>query len=403
MQSRVVSLVMTLLVLCAAASAQTIGNYVLAPNASPSSTGSPLYTILDLSSPATSAGTIGVVAVRGNQPCTNAFKVKFFHNAGGTYTPYAERGPFDITRSITTVTLTPGVAVAPGDLIGLVALADCSGLLGQYPLIFRNAAQFSGDVTSSVTLNNAISVLPGFALAAFGAPNANAEIRTQIIPAAGAAQGAFGASFKTDVFLSNPRSTTAAGRLVYHPEETSGTTSDASFPFIVDSHAAVVYPNFVGNKIGVQGKGSIDVYTRIGFEPPAVTTRVYDEAGQGTKGFTLDALPEREALQTFESAVLATPTDPARFRMNIGLRTLEGETQVSFDLFNSSGGPRASVTRTYSGNYFQQTDFHSLFDVDQQPGDTIVVTMRRGQAFVYGSVIDNVSNDPSAQIAKTVK
>ena len=403
MRFRVVSVALTILVMSAGAFAQvTIGNYVLAPNSSTANVPKP-YTIIDLNSPATGNGTIGAVSIRSNQPCTQGFKVKFFHNSNGTYTPFAERGPFDITQSLMVVTLNPPVNVVTGDLIGLVALQDCSGLVGQVPILFESAAQWSGDVNVPVTLNTAVAGLPSFALAAFGAQNLNSDVRTQVIPAAGAAEGAFGASFKTDLFLSNPRSTRSAGRLVYHPEVTSGSSGDAAFPFIVDPHASLTYPNFVKEKIGVTGKGSIDVYTTIGYEPPTVAARVYDDSASGTKGFTFDAMTEREALQLFEFATLAVPSDKTKYRMNIGVRSLSAETQVEFDLFDANAGLRQVVTNTYPADYYVQTDFHSLFGVDFNPGDTITVVIRRGAAYVYGSIIDNGSNDPSVQVAKQLK
>ena len=402
MQARVVSLLLSILVVAAGASAQTIGNYVLAPNASTTGQSIP-FTVLDLSSPASSNGTIGAVAVRANQTCTGAFKVKFFHQSSGVYTPYEERGPFDFNFPINVVQMTPAVTVTAGDLIGIVALQDCAQVVGQVPLLFRNAAQFSGDVSSPVTLSSATGVLPNFAVAAFGAPNSNVQIRTQVIPAAGAAQGAFGASFKTDIFISNARNMRSSGLLVYHREETSGVPSDPAFPFTVDPHQSLTYPNFVQDRLSITGKGSIDVFTRMGFEVPTVTARVYEDGTAGTKGFTLDAQSERDALQSSETAVLSVPTDASKFRMNIGVRTLEGATQIEYTLYDQNGGTRATIAKGYPANYYQQTDFHSLFGVDFQPGDTISVFQRTGQAFVYGSIIDNNSNDPSAQIAKAVK
>jgi hypothetical protein len=403
MRSRAVLLFFVMCMTCAIASAQTIGNYVLAPNASTSGLSTP-FTIIDLSSGATSSGTIGAVAVRGAQPCTGAFKVKFFHQPSpGVYAMYAERGPFDVVFPINVVQMTPAVSVSAGDLIGLTILSDCASAVGQTPLLFKNAASFGGDLAGTTGIGNAAGVITNFALAVFGAPTSNTDIRTQTIVAAGAAQGAFGASFKTDVFLSNARTFRSSGRLVYHPEETSGTGNDPSFPFTVDPHQSLVYPNFVFDKLARTGKGSLDVYTRMGFEAPTVTARVYDDSTGGTKGFTLDALTEREALQPSESATLAVPNDPSKYRINIGVRTLDGETRVDYGLFDQFGTLRSSVAKTYPANYYQQVDFNSLFGVSFQAGDTIQIVQQAGRSFVYASVIDNTSNDPSAQIAKAVK
>lgn len=406
MRFRVISL--ALLVLAAAlaaatsARAQTIGNYIVNPNSGVVSIQRP-FTVIDLGSPATSAGSIAVVAVRSLEACTSAIKVKFFHHASGVYTPYAERGPFDITHPLMVLHMSPAVTVTTGDVIGLVSLQDCSRLAGQVPLLFSNAAQFSGDVSAPVSLSSAVSILPNFALAAFGAPSANTEVRTQVLIGAGAGPGAFGASFKTDLFVTNTRPMRSAGRIVYHPEETSGKADDPSISFIVDPHMSITYPNFLQTRLGLTGKGSVDIYTRIGNEAPTVSARVYEEGSGGTKGFTLDALPESDALDAIEQGVLFVPSDATKFRMNIGLRTLDVETQIEFDLFDSGGGLRTFVTKTYPANYYVQTDFKSLFGVDFQPGDTVVALPRRGAAYVYGSTVDNTSNDPSAQIARPLE
>jgi hypothetical protein len=403
MRFRVVLLFFVMCITCAIASAQAIGNYVIAPNASTSGLSVP-FTVIDLSSGATSSGSIGAVAVRGAQTCTGAFKVKFFHQpSSGVYQMYAERGPFDVVFPINVVQMTPAVSVTAGDLIGLTITSDCASAVGQIPLLFKNAASFAGDVTGTTSISAAAGVIPNFALAVFGAPSSNTDIRTQTVVAAGAAQGAFGASFKTDLFLSNARTFRSSGRLVYHREETSGTGNDPAFPFTVDPHQSLVYPNFVSDKLAITGKGSIDVYTRMGFEAPTVTARVYDDSSAGTKGFTLDALTERDALQPSESATLAVPNDASKYRINLGVRTLDGETRVEYDLYDSVGTLRSSTTKTYAANFFQQVDFNSLFGVSFQPGDTIQVVQQGGRSFVYASVIDNTSNDPSAQIAKAVK
>lgn len=403
MRFRVALLFFVMCITCAIASAQAIGNYVLAPNASTSGLSTP-FTVIDISSAATTSGTIGAVAVRGSQPCSGAFKVKFFHQpSNGVYQMYAERGPFDVLFPINVVQMTPAVSVTAGDLIGITILSDCASAVGQIPLLFKNSAAFAGDVTGTTSIGNAASVIPNFALAVFGAPTSNTDIRTQTIVAAGAAQGAFGASFKTDVFLSNARTFRSSGRLVYHREETSGTGNDPSFPFTVDPHQSLVYPNFVFDKLAITGKGSIDVYTRMGFEAPTVTARVYDDSTGGTKGFTFDALTERDALQPSESATLAVPNDPSKYRINVGVRTLDGETRVDYGLFDQFGGQRAATSKTYPANYYQQVDFNSLFGVSFQAGDTIQIVQQAGRAFVYASVVDNTSNDPSVQIAKAVK
>ena len=138
MRCRVVSLVLSVLGIAASAPAQTIGNYILNPNSGVGSIQRP-FTVIDVGSPATSSGPIGVVAIRSLESCTGAVKVKFFHSAAGVYTPYAERGPFDITHPLMLLQISPAVTVTGGDVIGLVSLQDCARFVGQVPLLFENA------------------------------------------------------------------------------------------------------------------------------------------------------------------------------------------------------------------------------------------------------------------------
>ncbi|MGZ5433124.1 MAG: hypothetical protein ACXWH7_09360, partial [Thermoanaerobaculia bacterium] len=220
------------------------------------------------------------------------------------------------------------VAVLAGDLLGITELRDCAGTVGQTPQLFKNAYHFEGDITSGSIASG--YWLPGFVLAAYGAESADAEVRTQVILAAGAAQGVGGSSFKTDISVGNLLSNRTQGRLVYHRAGTSGTASDPSFAFGLDPQRTLSLPNFVGTNLGLTGVGSIDVYTTLGYEPPNIAVRIYDDGGAaGTKGFTMEAIKPGDALQPFENAILFAPQDATRFRMNMGVRTLEA-TEVQF-------------------------------------------------------------------------
>jgi hypothetical protein len=224
-----------------------------------------------------------------------------------------------------------------------------------------------------------------------------------VILAAGATGGIGGASFKTDVYIGNLRSNRTQGRLVYHPAGASGTTSDPSVPFSLDPQRSLTLPNFVATNLGINGVGSVDVYTTIGYEPPNIAIRIYDDAlAAGTKGFSMEALPPAAALQPFENAILFAPQDTARFRMNIGVRTLEA-TEVQFLHLDRDGNQRAFVTRSYPADFFTQASAATFTGVQPNGGDTIIVYTQQNPVFAYGSIVDNTTNDPSVQIAKHMK
>jgi hypothetical protein len=400
------SLSLAVLVLCSASGfAQTAGNYVLRPNATVPDLAEP-FTVIDTTSTFTATGPVSAVVVRSfTAPCANAFKVKFFRESGGVFTPYAERGPFDITGTLTKVTLSPAVSVQAGDLLGVVALSNCAEFRGQSPLPAESALIFAGDVSSPVNASAAVAQLPNFALAAYAAPSSNAEVRTTVLVAAGSAQGAFGSSFRTDVFLTNPRRNASEGRLVFHPEGQVGVPTDPSWPYHIEFAESLILPNFVMENLRQVGKGSIDVYTTIGFEPPQVAARIYETSSSGTKGFAMDAVPEDEALDAGpgDVGVLFTPVNPSAFRMNMGYRTLNAATVIVFQLVRGNGVVAAARDVSVAANTYQQVDVAQFFNTPLLPGDTILLFTRQGAAYVYGSIIDNLSNDPSFQLARPLE
>jgi hypothetical protein len=392
--------VLVLLFATLSAGAQ-IGNYTFSANAASERTAP--YTVVDLTAPSTGVGSIGAVAIRSNRPsCDEGFKLRFFRRSGNTLTSIAERGPFSLNGYHTTVQFSTPVEVQEADLIGVVALKSCMTVVGQTPVLSAQSVEFAGDVNSASITNG--TLLHHFALAAYGAETSTSEIRTQVIVVAGAAAGANNAQFRTDVFLTTPRTGVSWGRLVYHREGTTGYDNDPSVPFTIEGGYSKTIQNIIGTSLGLSGKGSIDIYTRIGFDPPVVSARVYDEPGSGgTKGFSFDAQRITEALPPGQQSVLFTPQDTTKFRMNVGIRTLDAPSQIDFILLGPSGQQRAIVTKSYPPNYFTQPDANSLLGVAPQAGDTILIIPIDSPVYVYGSIIDNFTNDPSLQLAKPLQ
>jgi hypothetical protein len=410
------------------ATAQTIGNYVLWPDRALDTNRIIIGTrvslsYVDLSGPAPANATIRDVTFRasvGLIPCNDAVKIKFFRRELAAITVVAERGPFTVTGPVTKVSLTPPVEVQAGDLIGITFLQDCGGggvLIGPigHATTAEGSALILGDPAGSYALYPTLATLPvaqvrpTVALSIFGTDGTVQEIRSQVIVVAGAAGGVGGSRFKTDIqlatvplprFIFNPplQGDVALGRLVYHAAESSGTTADVSVPFKLNRGESRTFSDFVGT-LGLSGIGSIDVYTTLGFEPPMASAHIYEDSAGSTKGLTLDAEPLHRALS--EEAVLFAPTDPSRFRMNIGVRTLDQAVNLELVVVRANGTAASEpVLWAVPANFFAQRDARQLLGITAfQPGDTIVVSPG-GPVFVYGSIIDNVSQDPSVHFAR---
>lgn len=400
MLSRIATVVLVLTISIAAAAQTSVGHYVYGQDTlfNPAVP----FTVVDLSRPAETGGTIGAVAVRTfSNSCANGFKIRFFRDTTGlgTLQAFTERGPFSVTGPMTVVTLTPPVAISRGEYIGIVGLQTCLLPAAQDAVPGARAVFFNGDVTGPVSVTSG-QTFESRALGVYGAASTTSEVRTHVILAAAALPGANNTFFRTDVFLAMPRNGVASGRLVYHPEGTSGVPGNPSRAFNVTTFNTLKITDFV-SAIGRSGKGSIDVYVKLGDEPPVASARVYEDSGGGTKGFFMDALAIHEALPRVAQGVLHMPANPAKYRVNIGVRTIAA-TDIQFGVYANST-TRAFVTRSYPANYYVQTDAASLLGVQLQAGDYVLAYPVHAPAFVYAATNDNTSNDPSLQIAKPIR
>jgi hypothetical protein len=363
-------------------------------------------TIVNSAYPATEAGTVSratVMWVSGpnagpNGTCENAFELKFLRpSTSGPFslTVIAERGPFNAEDGSNVLTLTPPVAIQPGDMIGVTELRgflSCGG-------------------TFSASADQTLSYFIAESDPALGAPITNMQIDHGLIPGirasseadvvhghipvVGSLTGAFGSRFKTAVQLTNLSRGASTGKLVFHPAGTAASPADPSLEFALLNPKQTIAFDDIVDQMGRSGLGTMDLVVTDG-PPPDVTVAVFDDQGAaGTSGFTTEVLTPSQALQEFSNATLTTPSDPANFRLNIGIRTLGSGATVRFSAANASGATVAQGTfKTFPANYFEQNNASVyLGGAPVPPNGTITVFVQDGTAFVYGATTDNRTND----------
>src|SRR5687767_11337264 len=211
--------------------AQTVTVGALPPNPNFGFNQTPM-TAIDLSNSASAPATLTNAAFSWSaSPCPGAVKIKFFRpSPAGSFVFFTERGPYDVSTLTSFVFLSPPVDVQPGDLIGIGRLTPCGSPVGQSPGAAAGFIGYNTDVTFTVT-------------PAQGTAFANATLSVQasgnvtmpppspdpaaVVPVVGSTPGAFGSAFfRTSVQLHNPGTSAVRGRLVYHPQGSSGSPSD---------------------------------------------------------------------------------------------------------------------------------------------------------------------------------
>ena len=389
----------------AVAQTVTVGNLPAGPNFGFNQTP---VTLIDLSNPANASGNLTNASFTWSvTPCPGAAKIKFFRpSPNGTFVFLAERGPFDIASLTSFVFLSPPVAVQAGDLIGITRLTSCGSPVGQTPGAMQGLIGFPGDVTSTVTTSQG-ALFPNATLSAQATgtvtqPPPSVE-PAAIVPAVASTPGALGqAFFRTSVQIFNPGTTRMTGRLVYHPAGASAAANDPFLAYVVEAGETRSIADLLP-AMGLTGLGSLDVVTDTGTATPLLLVRVFNDAGAGgTTGFVEESVAPAQALVAVERGFLVGPPDTALFRFNVGLRTLGSGATISITVRDAAGVVTRTITRTYPANYFEQRDSASFLNgVPIGANESIAVQILSGSAIVYGATVDNHTNDPSLQLAKT--
>jgi hypothetical protein len=220
-----------------------------------------------------------------------------------------------------------------------------------------------------------------------------------ILPAVASANGNLGSFFRTGVQLQNPGSSVIAGSIVFHTAGVSGVTSD---PFLSYSLSPGQTQNIADllPALARSGLGSADVVSTSG-SLPTVVARVFNDGGdKGTAGFTEDLMKPQNALVAGDQFVLLVPADLARFRYNIGVRTLGTGASITVTQRNSSGTVLGTVSKTYAPTFFEQVDATTFLGAAPSANDSLTVSVNSGALFIYGATTDNTTQDPSVQLGR---
>jgi len=219
-----------------------------------------------------------------------------------------------------------------------------------------------------------------------------------VVLVAGSVSGEFGTSFRTRLQLSNRGDSPASGWLVFHPDGRPGSDSDPRVRFELAARATVAFAD-LSTAFGQDGIGSVDILVEKG-SVPAVTARIFDSGNPRRSGVIIPAVDPATALSGGDQATLIVPADLERSRFNIGIRTLEEETVIDILVRDRSGALRSLLGQViYPPHYFEQRRGDIFTQTRLAAGETVTIRVRRGRLFLYGTSVDNISNDTTIQKA----
>lgn len=260
-----------------------------------------------------------------------------------------------------------------------------------YRVHARNTAS-PCNVNGSLSPVVSIHIVPRAALAA----------GTRVFPVVGATEGNFGSFFRTAVQLHNPSSQRISGKLIFHTQAQEGSASDPFGTYSLGPNETTSFADIVASLGLPHSIGSLDLVPDGNSAAPLSAVRVFNDGGSaGTTGMTLDQLGLTDSVRTGQKGILIAPAKPSGVRMNIGIRTLLDGVTMTVTVRAKDGFTIQSTRRSYPQTYFVQVPLSEFTGGSVLLGDEVVVfEVEGGSALIYGAITDNLTQDPSVQIAR---
>lgn len=225
-----------------------------------------------------------------------------------------------------------------------------------------------------------------------------------IVPVVGSAAGANGANFRTEIQLHNPGTGVMRGSLMFLPQSLVPPAGGlATLDYEIGPKQTIRFADVIAS-IGGSGLGSLDVLPFEGGRPTIVVRAFDDQGNFGTRGLMVPVLDESEAPVLGFRFALVAPADLARYRFNIGVRTLGESNTVLRVVEHDPAGATVGepITLEFPGETFRQQPAAMLLGRDVVAGHTYSFETLSGSAFVYATTVDNQTNDGALQLDRPV-
>lgn len=220
-----------------------------------------------------------------------------------------------------------------------------------------------------------------------------------LLPVVVLAPGVPPSFFKTSVQLHNSTASPILGTFLFHPGAVPGTASDPATAYSLGPYETRAYDDFLPS-FGQSGIGTLDLNATIG-PAPVTVVRVFNDAGAaGTTGFNEEQARPEDALTVGQDAVLVAPADTAKFRFNIGVHTLSNGASITVTVRDSTGAVTQTLTKSYPAFFFQQGSAADFLGAPLGANSSIEILVDSGSLIVYGATADNITQDPSLQLAR---
>jgi hypothetical protein len=205
-------------------------------------------------------------------------------------------------------------------------------------------------------------------------------------------------SWRSDVRIFNSGSSDVTATLTYYPQAGNPAAS-GSAQITVKGGELKAIDNALSSLFGLTNSGGALVVTTPSATPLVVTARTYNQTGSGTYGQFIPAVTPANAVGLGERTLQLLQLEQSdRFRSNIGLSEVSGSpATVEVTVLVPDSKVAIKVPITLAANEFRQINLGSDFGVNNAYNVrvTVKVLSGAGRVTAYGSMIDQITQDPT--------
>jgi predicted GH43/DUF377 family glycosyl hydrolase len=216
------------------------------------------------------------------------------------------------------------------------------------------------------------------------------------IPAAALASGAEGAFYQTDVDLNNAGDQSVEYQFLWLPRGETNTDPMTSEAFNLGAGMSVRYANVLSEVFGLEPNSLGALIVRSSSPDLLAMSRTYNNPegeDAGTFGQAIPAVPLSDFIQTGERRRILFASEHEDLRFNVGCQNGgESAAVVNLELFDHEG---ALLDQTIMILRALGNDQMNRLLQDYMPVNGYVDVYGSGSFYCYGSVLDNVTSDPT--------
>jgi len=223
---------------------------------------------------------------------------------------------------------------------------------------------------------------------------ASATAERIYVPAAGTGPGEAGSRWATELTIHNASTEAANLSLTFH----NGNGRLATSPLVINGRTTITRDDIVRTLFNLDAPtGALTIEgSATDLAKTVIATRVFNRSDQGEFGQEIPSFTSAEATTAGKTAIVPGPADETAARFNFGVFAIEA-TVIEWSLIRRNGSVAATSQIAYAPESHRQYNrgAETLFASSSEPNDVVYARVVSGRAIAYGSVVNQLSNDPT--------